>query len=65
MIIKFRHTGIIVSDINKSTNFYSKILGLKLNHKLYEHGEYFNNLINLKNQKAKVSKINLPDKTLH
>jgi len=64
MIIKFRHTGIIVSDINKSTNFYSKILGLKINERLDEQGEYFNSLTDLKKQKAKVSKIILPDKTV-
>ena len=63
MIIKARHFGIIVKNINKSKFFYSNILGLKIQKELLEEGVYFNNLIKLKNRKAKVVKIDIPDST--
>lgn len=63
MILKSRHFGIIVSDIEKSKYFYSKILGLKIQTELIEKGDYFNSLINLKNLTAKVAKIDIPDST--
>lgn len=63
MILKTRHVGLIVKDIVRSKKFYGKILGLKLKKELNEEGNYFNNLIGLKNSKAKVVKIDLPDKT--
>ena len=63
MIIKTRHVGLIVKNIVKSKKFYGKILGLKLKKELIEEGKYFNSLIGLKKSKAKVVKIDLPDKT--
>lgn len=63
MIIKTRHVGLIVKNIVKSKKFYGKILGLKLKKELIEEGKYFNYLIGLKKSKAKVVKIDLPDKT--
>lgn len=63
MIIKTRHVGLIVKNIIKSKKFYGKILGLKLKKELIEEGKYFNYLIGLKKSKAKVVKIDLPDKT--
>jgi|TARA_B100001063_G_C16682746_1_gene512684 catechol 2,3-dioxygenase-like lactoylglutathione lyase family enzyme len=63
MIIKTRHVGLIVKNIIKSKKFYGKILGLKLKKELIEEGKYFNSLIGLKKSKAKVVKIDLPDKT--
>ena len=63
MIVKTRHFGIIVKDIQVSTNFYSKILGLDMKSELLENGNYFNKLINLDNKEAKVIKINIPDST--
>tara|TARA_B100001175_G_C19408936_1_gene590101 strand:- start:244 stop:675 length:432 start_codon:yes stop_codon:yes gene_type:complete len=61
--MKTRHFGVIVKNIAKSKKFYGKILGLKLKKELYEEGKYFNSLIGLKNSKAKVVKIDLPDRT--
>jgi len=63
MIIKTRHVGLVVKNIIKSKKFYGKILGLKLKKELIEEGKYFNSLIGLKKSKAKVVKIDLPDKT--
>ena len=40
MIVKTRHFGIIVKDIQVSTNFYSKILGLDMKSELLENGNY-------------------------
>lgn len=51
-IIKFRHTGITVSDMNKSLKFYRDLLGFKEIARQEEKGSYFESLIGLKNSTA-------------
>lgn len=60
-MIYYRHTGIIVSNINKSKKFYCNLLGLSILQEITESGDYFNNLIGTKNQKAKVLKAESKD----
>ena len=61
MIKSYRHTGIIVSNINKSLNFYKNILNLKKVSRMEESGTYFNNLTKTKNLKADVLKVKSKD----
>ena len=61
MITNFRHVGIVVKDLKKSSLFYQKILGLKKVVRLFEGDEYFNKLINSKNLKAEVLKLKSKD----
>ena len=56
MITSYRHTGIIVRNINKSKRFYCNLLNLKVIQNFIEDGDYFNKLINGKNLKAKIIK---------
>jgi len=56
MITSYRHTGLIVSNIQKSRKFYCELLNLKIIQNFIEEGEYFNKLINGKNLRAKVIK---------
>ena len=56
MIIRYRHTGLVVRNIQKSRRFYCDLLNLKIIQNFIEEGEYFNKLINGKNLKAKVIK---------
>ena len=46
MITNFRHVGIVVRDLKKSSIFYQKTLGLKKVVRLFEGDDYFNKLIN-------------------
>lgn len=61
MIKSYRHTGIIVSNLNKSLNFYKNILNLKKVSRMEESGTYFNNLTRTKNLKADVLKVKSKD----
>ena len=61
MIKSYRHTGIIVSNLNKSLNFYKNILNLKKVSRMEESGTYFNNLTKTKNLKADVLKVKSKD----
>ena len=42
MILKHRHIGIVVADIEKSKKFYCDLLGFKQIQSRYEKGDYFN-----------------------
>ena len=59
MIKSYRHTGIIVSNLNKSLNFYKNILNLKKVSRMEESGTYFNNLTKRKTSKPMSLKSNL------
>ena len=61
MITEYRHTGLVVNNINKSHKFYCKLLDLKVIQNFVEEGDYFNKLIGGKTLKAKVIKAISPD----
>tara|TARA_A100001011_G_scaffold371692_1_gene429302 strand:- start:632 stop:1084 length:453 start_codon:yes stop_codon:yes gene_type:complete len=61
MITNYRHTGLVVKNLEKSKNFYCKLLNFKIIQNIVEKGDYFNKLINEKNLVAKVIKAKLPD----
>lgn len=61
MISEYRHIGIIVSDMEKSINFYCKLLGHKIIIDFIEHGEYFSQLVGMPISKARVVKANASD----
>ena len=64
MITNYRHTGLVVKNLNKSKNFYCKLLNFKIVQNIIEEGDYFNKLINEKNLIAKVIKAKLPDNVI-
>ena len=61
MIKSYRHTGIIVSNLNKSLNFYKNILNLKKVSRMEESGTYFNNLTKTKKPLGDVLKVKSKD----
>tara|TARA_B100001093_G_C26305647_1_gene791337 strand:- start:24 stop:488 length:465 start_codon:yes stop_codon:yes gene_type:complete len=64
MAIKgFRHSGIVVKDMEKSMQFYCKMLNHKVIVDFIEEGKYFEDLIGISNARARVVKAGLPDKT--
>ncbi len=61
MITNYRHTGLVVKNLKRSKKFYCKLLNFKIIQNIIEEGNYFNQLINEKNLRAKVIKARLPD----
>ena len=57
----FRHAGIIVNDVEKLKNFYTKNFKLKILCDIVEEGKYFSSLIGKKKSVAKVVKLGLHD----
>lgn len=52
-----RHTGIVVSNLDKMLSFYRDILGLKISREMDEGGEYLDNLIARKKSRVKTIKM--------
>lgn len=61
MISKYRHIGIVVNDMDRSINFYCNLLGHKIIIDFIENGNYFSQIIGLKNSEARVVKASAPD----
>ena len=61
MITSYRHTGLVVKNLERSRKFYCGLLNFKVIQSIIEEGNYFNKLINEKNLRAKVIKAKLPD----
>ena len=47
MITNFRHTGIVVSDMERSLKFYRNLIGLKVVKDFSEKGDYIDNILGL------------------
>lgn len=60
----YRHTGIIVSDLQRSLYFYRDLLGLELIQEHEDESEYISKITNLENLKAKYAKLRIPDGTI-
>jgi len=57
MIKGIRHTGLVVSNLNKSIYFFKKILGFKIFKHMDENGEFVETILNLKNVKLTTVKL--------
>ena len=55
--MKIRHTGIVVSDIDKALHFYNKLLGLEIVKDMWESGEFIDNILGF--QKVKVRTVKM------
>ena len=58
------HTGIVVSDIEKSLHFYENLLGFKVIKRMDEEGSYIDNLLKLKNGKVTTIKMCLDKRNM-
>ena len=63
MIIKTRHTGLVVKDLNKSIKFY-ETLGLKLWKRELEEGKFISQVVGLDNAKIETAKLKVSDGSL-
>jgi len=57
MIKNIRHTGIVVSNLDKALYFYRDILGLRIKREMIESGKYIDNLSGLKEVRVKTIKM--------
>lgn len=64
MIKNIRHTGIVVSSLNKALYFYRDILGFKIKREMIESGKYIDNLSVLKGVRVKTIKMSADDGNL-
>ena len=60
-ITAFRHVGIVVRDLDKSLEFYSGILGLKIYRRYVEEGPFIDELTGLENVKLEWVKLIIPE----
>jgi len=63
MIIKTRHTGLVVKDLNKSIKFY-ETLGLKLWKRELEKGKFISKVVGLDNAEIETAKLKVSDGSL-
>ena len=60
-VIGYRHTGIIVSDLRISLDFYRGLLGLEVIQEHQDSSEYISKITNLEKLEAKYAKLRIPD----
>ena len=58
-MLNIRHTGIVVSDIDKSIKFYCDLLGFEIKKDMLESGEYIDNFSALQDAKVRTVKMSL------
>ena len=61
MIAGVRHFGIVVSNMERSLEFYRDLLGLKIERSMNESGSFLDNMLNLENVKVKTVKMSAPN----
>lgn len=61
MITDIRHTGIVVSDLERSLRFYVDLLGFTIKKRMDESGSYLENALALKGVKVTTAKLTAPN----
>lgn len=64
MILKTRHTGIVVQDMERNLKFWRDIMGLKVVVDFWEEGKFIDTVQNLKGVKLHMIKLTAPDGTI-
>jgi catechol 2,3-dioxygenase-like lactoylglutathione lyase family enzyme len=63
LILKTRHTGLVVQDINRSINFY-EALGLSVSRREVEQGSFISEVVGIDAVVVETAKMKLPDGSL-
>ena len=63
-MIKMRHVGIAVKDIESSIDFYTRMLGFKIKKDQVEEGEYLDTFLGIKDVKVRTVKMTLEDNNM-
>tara|TARA_Y100000589_G_C27009713_1_gene570327 strand:- start:103 stop:540 length:438 start_codon:yes stop_codon:yes gene_type:complete len=64
IVIGYRHTGIIVKDMNKSLEFYRDFLGLEVIQEFTDKSDYINKITGITNGSAHFIKLKMNDGTV-
>ena len=64
LVIGYRHTGIIVKDMEESLHFYKDILGLKVIQDFSDNSEYINKITGITNADVHMIKLKAGDGTV-
>ena len=64
MIKAIRHTGIVVSDLNKALHFYRDLLGMRIVKDMDEGGDYIDALLSLEGASVRTIKMEADDGNL-
>jgi catechol 2,3-dioxygenase-like lactoylglutathione lyase family enzyme len=64
MLLGIRHTGLIVSDLSKSKNFYENILGFEVIQDFEDDSDYINTITATSGALVKMVKIKSPDQSV-
>lgn len=64
MITHFRHAGIVVSDLQKSLEFYCEWLGFKIHKQAEESGAFVSAILGMQNADVTTVKMQAPDGNL-
>ena len=64
LVVGYRHTGIIVKDMEKSLSFYRDILGLTVIQDYCDDSPYINKITDLKNANVHMIKLQAEDGTV-
>ena len=59
MINNIRHTGVVVSDVDKSLEFYCDLLGFAVEKDLDEHGNYLDLFLGMQDVRVRTIKLSL------
>lgn len=60
MLIAYWHFSFTVADIDRSIEFYTKIIGMELIHTQVQHNEYTARLVGYENAHLKVAQLAIP-----
>src|SRR5438132_7860553 len=60
MLIAYWHFSFTVSDIERSVDFYTRIVGMELVHRQEQHNEYTARLVAFDNAHLKVAQLTIP-----
>ena len=63
MIIKTRHTGLVVKNLDKSIRFYEE-LGLKVWKREFEKGEFLSQVVGINGAEIETAKLKIYDGSL-
>jgi catechol 2,3-dioxygenase-like lactoylglutathione lyase family enzyme len=63
-MVRLRHIGIVVRDLDKSVQFYKDLLGLVVFNEMLEDGKYVEDLVGIKDASIKWAKLKAKDGTV-